>query len=721
MAHQHAITLNRVVPRESEPAARAAAAPPHAPHPSRKRLSRSCPVGCNQVEMDDAALLHEYHATRSNDAFRRVVERHVDWVYAIVRRQVRDSHLAHDVTQGVFLALAQKAGTIRGEVSLGGWLFRAAQFGAKGALRMERRRRFHESRAAAVARPEVARPEATASVLAALTPPLEDAMGRLKSPDRDALLLRFYQQKSHHEVGRAMGISEEAAKKRVARAVDRLREILRRRGVTIETAGGLVSGLEQVVGRAPEGLTAAVVSSLAAGAAGAAGGAGAFVALGIAKEITRMIAIAKAKLAAVCATVVVGVGVGGTVALAAAWGGGGDAPSAVDKPNLAAASGGRGVLQALTRGPARAELGANVMPQPPLIEAAQKVDVAQVRRLLGAGADANVAAQAARTSLHEVVQTSWPPDKTEDGVAIVKLLLEKGADPMAVDEGGWTAIEQHGAKNEPAVAVIRQHLGKLLKNAKPDAGTLPALVPGATSMSASQQGDLIVFKLRLARGADPNGADKGGRPLLHEAVLWNRRELVDLLLDAGANVNLPDRTTGDTPLHIAVTFEKHDTARYLMQKGADPFRSNGVGQSPVSMEGDKREHKLFDAETIKTEKADASAWGPSLDGVQARLRRTRETWKAGEQATLRLDVQNHWNRKLTLDLNTVEVVVDGTPRKRTGEQRDFGPDVWVTDVPVPLGELPPGQHRVKVKLKALAKDGKKDLTVETTERVVVVR
>src|SRR5262249_51186312 len=157
----------------------------------------------NGVEMDDVELLREYATTGSDDAFRRLVERHVDWAYAVVRRQVRDPHLAQDVTQGVFLALAQKAGKLRDDVSITGWLFRAACFGAKGALRMERRRRFHETRAAAMS--AAIEPEAAPSVVDQLGPTLEEAIGRLKASDRDAVLLRFYQKKSHQEVGRAVG------------------------------------------------------------------------------------------------------------------------------------------------------------------------------------------------------------------------------------------------------------------------------------------------------------------------------------------------------------------------------------------------------------------------------------------------------------------------------------------------------------------------------------
>jgi RNA polymerase sigma factor (sigma-70 family) len=659
--------------------------------------------------MDDIALLHEYDRTQSNDAFRQVVERHVDWVHAVVRRQVHDPHLAHDVTQGVFLALAQKAGKIRGEVCLAGWLFKAAHFGAKGALRMERRRRFHERRAAAIpAQPRPVADAAAAAQLEHLMPMLEEAVDALRANDRNAILLRFYQRKSHDEVGRALGVTGEAAKKRVSRAVEKLRRILRRRGVTVESTA-LAAGLEHVINHAPAGLTSSVMSSLAAG------GAGSVVAMGIAKEIISMIMLAKAKFAAVCATVAIGVG--GTVAVTAVAWSGMNAPARPGNASSVAPAGGN-PLRALAPAAARREAAREAAAEPRLIVAARNVDVAQVKRLIAAGGNPNAVGQNGRTSLHEVVQMSWPTDKQKAGAAIVKLLLDKGADPMATDGAGWTPIEQMGSKNDKAVAIIREQLENLLKETKP-LEKPPALAPG---FMGAQQGDLLVFKLRLARGANPNSADEHGRPLLHDAVRADRRELMDLLLGAGADVTLPDRTTGDTPLHVAVTSERYDTARYLIEKGADPFRANSIGHTAVALEAQKREHKLFDAGTIKVEREDAESWGPVADGVQARLRRTREAWKVGEKPVVRLDVWNHWNRKLAVDLGTMEVVIDGKAQKLGGgHTRDLSPQVYVTDVLVPLGELSPGEHRVKVRVKALARDGKEDLTVETEERTIIVR
>src|SRR6266550_4408987 len=98
--------------------------------------------------MNDLDLLREYVQTGSQEAFAQVVRMHVDMVYSAARRQVRDAHLAEDVTQRVFVLLAQKAATLRREVLLGGWLYNAARLAAADAQRAEIRRAKREKKAA---------------------------------------------------------------------------------------------------------------------------------------------------------------------------------------------------------------------------------------------------------------------------------------------------------------------------------------------------------------------------------------------------------------------------------------------------------------------------------------------------------------------------------------------------------------------------------------------
>jgi RNA polymerase sigma factor (sigma-70 family) len=172
---------------------------------------------------DDAALLDLYVRTRSPEAFTAIVQRHIGWVSALARRKVKDRHLAEDVTQAVFMVLARKAASISRDAPLSAWLFRVARFAANDAVKQESRRRVRMNKVAEARATESARKR---------TPELDldEAIACLSDSDRQAIFLRFYEDKSMAEVGQALGINEVAAKKRVSRALRRLREIMTRRG-----------------------------------------------------------------------------------------------------------------------------------------------------------------------------------------------------------------------------------------------------------------------------------------------------------------------------------------------------------------------------------------------------------------------------------------------------------------------------------------------------------
>jgi RNA polymerase sigma factor (sigma-70 family) len=172
---------------------------------------------------DDAALLDLYCQTRSADAFTTLVQRHIGWVNALARRKVKDLHLAEDVTQAVFIILARKASSIGRDTPLSAWLFRVARFAANDAVKQESRRRGRLNRLA----------EARAADQSGKPGPetdLDEAIACLSDSDRQAILLRFYEDKSMAEIGQTLGINEVAAKKRVSRALRRLRELMARRG-----------------------------------------------------------------------------------------------------------------------------------------------------------------------------------------------------------------------------------------------------------------------------------------------------------------------------------------------------------------------------------------------------------------------------------------------------------------------------------------------------------
>ena len=181
--------------------------------------------------MDDRELLRRY-AMGDGEAFAELVRRHRDWVYSVCLRRLGDTGLAEDAAQVVFLALAREAARVAKHPRVLGWLHRASRYTAVKIRRDEARREKREREVAAMG----ASVETEAD-WEAMRGVIEEAMDHLGARDREAVLLRFYRQLPHAEVGRAMGISEEAAKKRVNRALERLRGMVGARGERATGAG----------------------------------------------------------------------------------------------------------------------------------------------------------------------------------------------------------------------------------------------------------------------------------------------------------------------------------------------------------------------------------------------------------------------------------------------------------------------------------------------------
>ena len=213
----------------------------------------------------DLELLECYARHRAEDAFAELVRRHVDLVYSAALRQVRSPQLAEEVAQSSFVDLARIASRLEPRTVVAAWLYEVTRRSAVDVIRRESRRQQREQLSI-----EMNALNNSGAEWAHVEPLLEEAMSALDAPDRAAVLLRFFERKNLREVGQALGVSEDAAQKRVARALERLRENLARRGVTsgAATLAGLLS--LHAVQSAPAGLAttmAAIVGQLVAGAA----------------------------------------------------------------------------------------------------------------------------------------------------------------------------------------------------------------------------------------------------------------------------------------------------------------------------------------------------------------------------------------------------------------------------------------------------------------------
>ena len=215
-------------------------------------------------EMADMELLRQYVLQNSEDAFAALVARHVNLVFSAALRKTGSTAAAEEITQAVFIILARKAGRLGAGTVLSGWLYHTARLTTASYLRTQIRRAHREQEAYMQSLTD----EPVTKAWQEIEPLLEDGMGRLGEKDRNAIVLRFFDGKSFQEIGAAVGSSENAAKKRVAHALEKLRKFFTKRGVHSTSAiiAGAISA--NSVKAAPVGLAKTIsVVAMAKGAA----------------------------------------------------------------------------------------------------------------------------------------------------------------------------------------------------------------------------------------------------------------------------------------------------------------------------------------------------------------------------------------------------------------------------------------------------------------------
>lgn len=215
------------------------------------------------VSMNDTALLQAYARTGDESAFAALVERHLALVHSAARRQVRDLQLAEDITQAVFVVLARKASSLARHPGLSGWLLQATRYAANNHIRAAVRRAHREQEA-------VMQSESIGSSAAPwdqLEPLLDEGMSSLGETDRAVLAMRYFENKTAAEIGQALNLNEETARKRINRALDKLRRFFGRRGVAVTAASIAEAASAYAVQTAPVGLAAAITAKALSGTA----------------------------------------------------------------------------------------------------------------------------------------------------------------------------------------------------------------------------------------------------------------------------------------------------------------------------------------------------------------------------------------------------------------------------------------------------------------------
>jgi RNA polymerase sigma factor (sigma-70 family) len=245
----------------------------------------------------DLELLNRYARDGVESAFSEIVRRHVNLVYSAALRQVRSPQLAEEVAQSVFTDLARNAKRLAPDTILTAWLYQVTRRTAIDVVRRESRRQLREQIAT-----EMNLMNATAEDWTQIEPLLDEAMEALDATDRTAVLLRYFENQSFREVGEKLGTTDDAAQKRVSRAVDRLREFFSKRGVAVGASGLAAVISANAVQAAPTGLALTISTASTIGATSAVAATTA--------TVTKVIAMTTLQKSLIATAIVVAAGTG---------------------------------------------------------------------------------------------------------------------------------------------------------------------------------------------------------------------------------------------------------------------------------------------------------------------------------------------------------------------------------------------------------------------------
>ena len=240
--------------------------------------------------MTDWDLLRDFVEGGSESAFQSLVQRHLDLVFATALRRLGDAAAAQEITQDVFITLARKAAWLRRETTLVGWLHKTALFQARQWWRSELRRQRREQTAVELGTTM----KDDASLLKTLAGVLDEGLMELRETDRQALMLRYFEERGHREIGAMLCANEDAVRKRIDKALDRLTGFFRRRGFGVPAVATTIAALRAGAHAAPAGLAAvATKAALAAGGAASATGLSLLIAkfMGLTKTQTSLVCL----------------------------------------------------------------------------------------------------------------------------------------------------------------------------------------------------------------------------------------------------------------------------------------------------------------------------------------------------------------------------------------------------------------------------------------------